>query len=166
MSMNVDQGFPLLGTLTDAAGQAHPAYHDGTRWHPLGEVQLGYTEVAADVVVPSAGSVPVLSFAVTYLGIGTFARLLLDVPEVDFTATSGGELEVSVSDGTTTSVLAHLHTDRSLGWPLRSARRLPIAGAGTVTYTVTAQSLSGAVTLHADADVAYGSMSASLTVVA
>jgi hypothetical protein len=58
-----------------------------------------------------------------------------------------------------------MHTDRSLGWPARFSRRLPIPGAGISTFTLKCQSVSGALTLHADGDTLYGPVSLSVTVV-
>ena len=157
--------YPMLGTVTDADGIPHPGYHDGTRWYPLGEIQLGYTEVTSPVVVATGKTVTVLAVDVTFAGIGQVCSLLVDLPMVDFTDTSGGEVELSVTLDSVAHGLAHLHGDRSLGWPARTARRLPIPGPGTYTFTVAAQSISGNVTLQADADANYGPISAAVTVV-
>jgi len=58
-----------------------------------------------------------------------------------------------------------MHGDRSLGWPARFGRRLPVAGAGVVTYTLSCQSVSGNITLRADGGAAYGPISVSVAVV-
>jgi hypothetical protein len=157
--------FPLLGTVSDASGNPHPAYHDGDRWHPLGEIVLGYGEVTADVAVATGATVTFLSVPVTFAGVGQTCRVTVDLPSVDFTSTSGGECELAVTVAGVTTPLAHMHGDRSLGWPARSAGRMAIPGAGAWTFDLSCRSISGPLTLHADNDVAYGPIAATVTVV-
>ena len=157
--------FPLLGTVTDADGNPHPAYHDGAKWNPIGEIQLGYAEINADIVVPAGPAAPICSVPVSFAGVGHTCQVLIDIPEIDFTSTSGGECVVQVTLAGTTYIIGHVHTDRSVGWPMRSARRLPIPGAGTYSFDCACDALSGGVTLHADDDVSYGPITATVTVV-
>jgi len=148
--------FPLLGTVTDASGGQHPAYHDGQRWNPIGDIILGYVEQAAPVTVANGATVTVASVDVVFAGVGTVCRVTMDAPEVDFTDTSGGEALFLVNAFGADHALGHMHGDRSLGWPARIARRLGIAGAGTVTFALRCRSVSGNLTLRADADTLYG----------
>jgi hypothetical protein len=53
-----------------------------------------------------------------------------------------------------------------LGWPARSAARLAIPGAGAYTFAFTCRSVTGPLTLHADADIDYGPIAATVEVVA
>ena len=158
--------FPLLGTVTDASGGQHPAYHDGQRWNPIGDIVLGHGEVAADVAVGSGATATVVNVDVTFAGVGRLCQVTADLPEVDFTATSGGEAVFVVNLAGVDHAIGHMHGDRSLGWPARFARRLPIPGAGDYTFALKCQSVNGALTLHADADTLYGPISLDVAVVA
>jgi hypothetical protein len=160
-----DVTFPLFGVLEDAAGLGHPAFHDGVAWAPLGDIELGNAEQLADVTVGAGATVAVASVDVNFAGVGTICEVTADLPEVDFTATSGGEAVFSVNVAGTDHAIGHMHGDRSLGWPARFARRLPVPGAGLWTFTLNAQSVAGALTLHADADTLYGPISLTVAVV-
>ena len=158
--------FPGWAVMFDASDNPHPAFHDGQRWHPLGRLQLAEGEASADVAVAAGATVSVLALDVNFAGISTVCEVVADLPEVDFTATSGGEALFSVNLGGVDHALGHMHGDRSLGWPARFARRLPSPGAGVSTFTLKCQSVSGAITLHADADVLYGPIGLSVAAVA
>jgi hypothetical protein len=158
--------FPSWALMYDASDNLHPAFHDGQHWHPIGRLQLAEGEVGSDVAVAAGTTVTVLSLDVNFAGLSTVCEVVADFPEVDFTATSGGEALFSVNLGGTSHALGHMHGDRSLGWPARFARRLPAPGAGVSTFTLNAQSVSGALTLHADADTLYGPISLSVAAIA
>ena len=148
--------FPLLGTVTDASGNPHPAYHDGKVWQPLGQVVLGTATVTADVVCPAGQTVPVATVVCDFVGLADSCEIVLDCPSVHLTSTSGGAASLSVTAGGSTYILGAVTADRQIGWPARMGRIIPAPGAGTQTLTVQVASTSGGVTLHADNDAAYG----------
>jgi hypothetical protein len=90
----------------------------------------------------------------------------LDVPEVEFTASPGGECFVVVNLAGVDYRLAHMSVKGPFAWPLRTSRRLPIPGAGSWAFAVSATSVSQPVVFHADADVAYGPLAVTVAVVA
>jgi hypothetical protein len=157
--------FPAWGVMYDASQGQHPAYHDGVRWHSLGTIELGSAEVATDVVVASGATVNVAALDVDFAGVGQVCEVTADLPSVDFSATSGGEALFAVNLAGVDHAIGHMHTDRSLGWPARFTRRMAIPGAGVATFTLKCDSVSGAITLHADGDVSYGPISMSVAVV-
>jgi hypothetical protein len=159
--------FPSVALIEDASGGLHPGFiHDGQRWNSFGTIVLAETELTSAVTVPAGTTVTVTTISVNYAGVGKTCEIVCDMPMVDFVDTSGGEAVFIVTDPAGTHAIGHMHGDRSLGWPARFGQRLPIAGAGVVTYTLSCQSVSGNVTLRGDGGVLYGPIALSVSVVA
>jgi hypothetical protein len=160
-----DVSFHRFLAVADAAGKAHAAFDNGLRRSPLGAVQLATAQITADVAVAAGTTQPVISATATFAGVGQVCEVVLDMPEVEFTASPGGECTFSVTLAATTYVLGHCSVKGPFAWPCRLSRQLPIPGAGSYSFAVSCTSVSQPVTLHADSGAAFGPMSLSVAVV-
>jgi len=161
-----DISFDRFGVMEDAAGGAHPAFHDGVRWNPLGSIDLASVQITADVAVAAGATQPVISLDVNFAGVGTVAEVTLSLPEVEFTNSPGGECRFAVTLAATPYVLGHMNVKGPFAWPARLVRQLPIPGAGTFTFAVSCTSVSQPVVVHADTGAAYGPATLNVAVVA
>jgi hypothetical protein len=160
-----DVSFHRFLTLADAAGGKHPAFDDGVRWNPLGAIVLAESQVSSDVVVAAGTTVAVISTTASFAGIGRTAQVTLTMPELEFTASPGGECTFSVTLAGTPYLLGHCSVKGPFAWPVRLVRQLPVPGAGSCTFAVSCTSISQPVVIHSDAGASYGPLSLSVRVV-
>jgi hypothetical protein len=160
-----DVSFHRFLTVADAAGAKHAAFDNGIRWSPLGAVQVAQSQVTADVAVAAGTTQPVISATASFAGLGQVCELVLDMPEVEFSNSPGGECTFSVTLASVSYVLGHCSVKGPFAWPCRLSRQLAIPGAGSYSFAVSCTSLSQPVTLHADTGASYGPVSMSVAVV-
>jgi hypothetical protein len=127
-------------------------------------VQLAEAEITTDVAVAAGTTQPVISVTADFAGVARVVELTLALPEVEFTASPGGECTFSVTVAATPYLLGHMNVKGPFAWPARLVRQFPAPGAGAYTFAVSCTSVSQPVTVHADAGAAYGSATLSVVV--
>ena len=160
-----DVSFHRFLAVADAAGKAHAAFDNGLRRSPLGAVQLAAAQITADVAVAAGTTQPVISATANFAGVGQVCEVVLDMPEVEFGASPGGECYLFVNLAGTNHTLGHCSVKGPFAWPCRLSRQLAIPGAGSYSFAVSCTSLSQPVTLHSDSGASYGPIGLAVAVV-
>jgi hypothetical protein len=135
------------GSLVYTADQGY-AYFDGQTWIYFGVAlrQLDYATNDVDVPVAAGATVTIVSAAIA-LEQDSELLLRVNLPSLEFTATSGGEAELLALIAGTAYPIAHMTSDRAFGWPAFVSRSI-LAPAATTSIDVQVQSVSGACLVH------------------
>jgi hypothetical protein len=135
------------GSLVYSADVGY-AYFDGQGWHYFGVAlrELGYGTTDADVPVAAGATVTIVSAAVA-LEQATELLLRINLPSLELTQTSGGEVELSAVIAGTGYPIARMKSDRAFGWPAFMSREILGPPAAT-SIDIQAQSISGPCVVH------------------
>jgi hypothetical protein len=125
-------------------------YYDGVQWRRFGVglEQLDLATRNTDLVVAGGQTQTAVTTTVT-IDDQTVMQIRAQIPMLEFTATSGGEAQLTaLLNDTTPYVLGHMTSDRQFGWPVQVDRFVPVT-AGAIKVDLQIVSINAAVTAHA-----------------